>query len=163
MLDAHEGSPAFCASFYYSCIAIIYSFVPCLFLRYVRVFFFEKTPGVPLIINIFGVYYLSFFFSSSLSIPCNRFKFYLFSLFLPLFSSISLLGLQPISVVLINSNIGLTAFSILNNLFFSLSLCILGHFMFVWIKLLYNILFYLAYCLYSNNRWSILYLAILYY
>src|SRR5947199_2837799 len=130
--------------FYYSCIAIIYSFVPCLFLRYVRVFFFEKTPGVPLIINIFGVYYLSFFFSSSLSIPCNRFKFYLFSLFLPLFSSISLLGLQPIYLVLINSNIGLITFSILNSLFFSLFSLILGRFTSVQVNLLYSTFLCLA-------------------
>ena len=102
----------------------------------------------------------SSFSASSLS---KRSKSYSSSRLFAVFSSSISLGLRPISVASKKSRIGLTAFGVLNSLFFSLSSLILRRSIISRVRLLYSVLLYLAYFLYSNRKYSIFYFIALYY
>ena len=91
--------------------------------------------------------------ASSLS---KRSRSYSSSRLFAVFSSSVSLGLRPISVTSKKSRIDLTAFSILNSLFFSLSSLILGRSIIFRARSLYSALLYLAHFLHSKRRCSIL-------
>src|SRR5438045_7437871 len=102
-------------------------------------------------------------FSLSASSLSKRSRSYSSSHLFAVFSSSISLGLRPISITFKKSRIDLTAFSVLNSLFFGLSSLILGRSIIFWARSLYSALLYLAYFLYSKRRCSILYfIALLY-
>src|SRR5436853_6876547 len=113
------------------------------------------------------VYIISPFFLSPFSLSASSlfrwFKSYSSSYLFAVFSSSISLGFRPISIISKKSRIDLFTFSILNSLFFSLSLLILRCSIIFWAKLLYSALLYLTYFLYSKRRYFILYFIILYY
>ena len=115
----------------------------------------------PLIYIIFSL--SSFLFSLSTFSLSRRFRSYSFSYLFAVFSSSVSLGLRPISVASKKSRIGLTAFGVLNSLFFGLSSLILGRSIIFRARSLYSAFLYLAHFLHSKRRCSILYFIALYY
>ena len=144
---------------YYTCIKAI--IVILIMYRYLLIILFFILIRYPLI-YITSSSSSSSFLLSAFSFS-KRSRSYLSSRLFAVFSFSISLDLRPISITSKKSRIGLTAFGVLNSLFFSLSSLILGRSIIFRARSLYSALFYLAYFLYSKRRYFILYFIALYY